>query len=323
MPQFVDPSNGNCSFISAAALANPAAFGINLDNMSAVYVDSSGVRYQSNGSALVNVAAFTGGTVSLTSNVAESRNLGVSSGTVIPWQFSFTGSGDAGATADVRNILNTFSFTGANGASQLYGNQIQMEIPTTGGTVASAYAYTAYLRLGLGGAVSGTLSSGAVFEGHIAHEGTTGALTSAAVFRASSVDLADGTGPVGSIYGKLIGDLGHASRISGFAAGIRCGDFTGGAAISAAMVSQITAGTNKWNFYSDGTANNCFAGNAKFGAATVPTASVDIAAGTTAKAQIRLVAGVAPSAPNDGDIWFTGTVMQIRVAGVTRTFTVT
>jgi len=57
------------------------------------------------------------------------------------------------------------------------------------------------------------------------------------------------------------------------------------------------------------------------GLTTAPTAFLHIAAGTTAKAQIRFVNGAAPSAPNDGDLWFDGTDLFLRVSGVTKTFT--
>lgn len=53
------------------------------------------------------------------------------------------------------------------------------------------------------------------------------------------------------------------------------------------------------------------------------TAFVDIAAGTTALAQIRLRNGVAPTSPNNGDIWFDGTDIKMRIGGVTKTFTLT
>jgi hypothetical protein len=48
---------------------------------------------------------------------------------------------------------------------------------------------------------------------------------------------------------------------------------------------------------------------------------VSYAAPTTAKAQINLASGTAPTSPNDGDIWFDGTNLQMRIGGVTRTFT--
>jgi hypothetical protein len=53
------------------------------------------------------------------------------------------------------------------------------------------------------------------------------------------------------------------------------------------------------------------------------TAYVDISASTTANASLRIRSGVAPTAPNDGDIWFDGTDIKMRIGGVTKTFTLT
>ena len=46
-----------------------------------------------------------------------------------------------------------------------------------------------------------------------------------------------------------------------------------------------------------------------------------ITAGTTAASQINLASSTAPTTPNNGDIWFTGTELKIQVGGVTKTFT--
>ena len=46
-----------------------------------------------------------------------------------------------------------------------------------------------------------------------------------------------------------------------------------------------------------------------------------VAAGTTAKAAINLLSGIAPTAPNNGDIWFDGTDLKMRIGGVTKVFT--
>lgn len=57
-----------------------------------------------------------------------------------------------------------------------------------------------------------------------------------------------------------------------------------------------------------------------------PTANLHIKASTTAAALMRLTVGPAPTSPNDGDIWLesnTQTGLKIRLAGVTRTFSVT
>lgn len=51
-------------------------------------------------------------------------------------------------------------------------------------------------------------------------------------------------------------------------------------------------------------------------------ARINVAAGTTAAAQINLASSTAPTSPADGDIWFDGTDLKIRISGATKTFTV-
>lgn len=48
-----------------------------------------------------------------------------------------------------------------------------------------------------------------------------------------------------------------------------------------------------------------------------------MAAGTTGGASLNIPSGVAPTAPNDGDVWYDGTNIKIRVGGTTKTFTIT
>lgn len=50
---------------------------------------------------------------------------------------------------------------------------------------------------------------------------------------------------------------------------------------------------------------------------------LSLAAGTTAAAQINLASSTAPTSPNNGDIWFDGSALMIRVAGVTRSINMT
>ena len=63
-------------------------------------------------------------------------------------------------------------------------------------------------------------------------------------------------------------------------------------------------------------------GNMALGA-HVATALLDLAASTTTLSSLRIRSGVAPTSPNDGDIWFDGTALKIRISGVTKTVTVT
>jgi hypothetical protein len=64
-------------------------------------------------------------------------------------------------------------------------------------------------------------------------------------------------------------------------------------------------------------------GGSGIGKDAISSAWEAIAAGTTAKAQINLASSTAPTSPNDGDIWFDGTNLKIRISGVTKTVTVT
>lgn len=49
-----------------------------------------------------------------------------------------------------------------------------------------------------------------------------------------------------------------------------------GATTNYGFVAKIPSAANRWNFYAEGTANNAFAGNSRFGATTVPVNTVDI-----------------------------------------------
>lgn len=51
---------------------------------------------------------------------------------------------------------------------------------------------------------------------------------------------------------------------------------------------------------------------------TSATALLDLAASTTTRSSLRLRSGVAPTSPNDGDIWFDGSHLYCRIAGVTK-----
>ena len=55
---------------------------------------------------------------------------------------------------------------------------------------------------------------------------------------------------------------------------------------------------------------------------TSPTSFISIKAGTTSAAQINLASSTAPTAPNDGDVWFDGSALKIRIGGVTKSVTV-
>jgi len=50
--------------------------------------------------------------------------------------------------------------------------------------------------------------------------------------------------------------------------------------------SELASGTGNWNFYADGTANNAFRGNTRFGGLTAPVATVDVTGSVAATTSI-------------------------------------
>ena len=59
------------------------------------------------------------------------------------------------------------------------------------------------------------------------------------------------------------------------------------------------------------------------GTSAIGTSFITVDAGTTGKSQIHLESSTAPTSPVDGDIWFDGTDLKIRVSGTTYTLTKT
>jgi hypothetical protein len=60
---------------------------------------------------------------------------------------------------------------------------------------------------------------------------------------------------------------------------------------------------------------------ADFRAIEVANGITILGAATTAKASLRIPSGTAPTSPVNGDIWFDGTDIKMRIGGVTKTFT--
>jgi hypothetical protein len=125
--------------------------------------------------------------------------------------------------------------------------------------------------------------------------------------------------------------LGNLTNRLGFVASSTLG--TGAATNVYGFFGGIAAATGRWNLYMNGTALNYFNGSLLIGSATDSgeklqvtgtakiTSKLSMGAGTTSNAQINLASSTAPTSPNNGDIWFDGTDLKMRIGGVTKTFT--
>jgi hypothetical protein len=54
------------------------------------------------------------------------------------------------------------------------------------------------------------------------------------------------------------------------------------------ITSLVSSGTNKWNIYASGTANNAFAGNVRIGSTTAPTNALDVTGAMTVSGNVTL-----------------------------------
>jgi hypothetical protein len=89
---------------------------------------------------------------------------------------------------------------------------------------------------------------------------------------------------------------------------------------NAAYSGQIFAATGNWLIQTGGTFTDAGFKLDVNGTARVVNKLL-LGAGTTASSQINLASSTAPTSPNNGDIWFDGTNLFMRIGGVTKTFT--
>jgi len=122
---------------------------------------------------------------------------------------------------------------------------------------------------------SGALSSGSQNGVYSNPVGTSSATSSIIAFNAAP-QTAAASFNVSGLYGLYINSasLGSGSTATS-AIGISISDQTVGTN-NYGIQSQISSGTNKWNIYSSGTANNAFAGNVAIGSTTAPVDALDV-----------------------------------------------
>jgi len=185
-----------------------------------------------------------------------------------------------------------------------------------------------------------TTGSGGVFLGYYAGDAnTTGAANTAigttalAANTTGQYNMAIGyqalngiTGDGNTAFGSIAGGLntsGNYNTYIGYNAGINQTSGSQNIIIGYSINAPSATGSNQLNIgniiFGTGVSGtgSTIAGLIGIGL-TSPTAQLDIAASTTAKASLRLQAGTAPTSPNTGDVWNDSTqkTMQVYEAGV-------
>jgi len=209
-------------------------------------------------------------------NYTETRAIGVAAAGANNARANITtASGNASGTSDIRGRQETITYSGANAAAQVNARNTQVELRHTAGAVTFAMADQAFVRLGLAGSATGNVTTARVYEAHIANE-SNNTIGECSSFTAADVDLIDGTGTVANVFGFNAGNLGHATRITGIAAGVRVSNMTQGAPTTAAFYTDMSGGTGMYSIRSVGAAKFSHFGAGRFGDSTVPGDSLEV-----------------------------------------------
>lgn len=212
------------------------------------------------GAALIGKA--TGGTVADLIKKLETNALGtVATGTVLPLDTATSFTGDAGGATTLYAHRHIVTQQGANNVASVRVQYNGTEI-TGSGTTTLAEATHNYVWL----KDSAILTYGRVVEAHMVSSSSGGVTDFIGFSNASLVHT--GTGVIGNCVGFQTGDIGHATLVQN-AIGFKAGNFTTASSLTAAFVSEMNTGTNKWGLYITGTADNWIEGKVRWGSTSI------------------------------------------------------
>ncbi len=234
------------------------------------------------GNAAGDTVTLNAGILTISSNIVATREAGaVAAGTSIALNHATNFSGNAAGTSDFAGVQFVITSSGSNNIAQTKAIHLPVQVSTASGTSTFVNGVEGYIRLSLNAAASGDITTARWMSGHIANESTGAAIASASVFYAGDTDLATGTGTIGDNHGVRIGNIGHASKITGVAASVRIGNSTGGAATTAGVYSEMSSGTNKYFLFHNASAPSMLVGNVRIGSNVSPSDKLEVVSGYT------------------------------------------
>lgn len=196
---------------------------------------------------------------------------------------------DPSASTYATTATNTITLTGANSTSNfgVYGQVVVTPgaFNATATAIATAGRFNAATTAGAGqtGTITGLIANNA----SITHQAP-GTLTNAYNYYVNTV-TSTGSGPVTNNYGLYIADQDVGTNVYG-------------------IRSLITAGSNKYNVYVDGTAQNYFAGNSAVGS-TLPTTTTTLTVGAiyndpaASTFQLNITSSTNQITSNNAQVW--------------------
>lgn len=158
------------------------------------------------------------------------------------------------------------------------------KLTVNGGTVGVGDAASGEIGIRIANsALTGTSQYGAysLIAGSTAGTSSVGGFLSSVATAAESYTVSDVIGFDANNVTKGIGSTITNQH------GVRVGDQTQGTN-NFGITSLVSSGTNKWNIYASGSANNAFAGNVRVGSTTAPSTTLDVTG--TIRASVNIAA---------------------------------
>ena len=246
-----------------------------------------------------SAVAITGGTITGITNL-------VATGGAITGITNFVGTGGSinGTTVGASNpSTGAFTTLAANNTVTFTGGAGKFGI---GATIGGAY-------IGIGGNATGSTNIFAIRNSQVIQSDVTAAYYGwySTLSTAASVTVAN-------VFHNIVQGttLGSGSSISSSQVGFFVNNSMTQAATNIGFRGLLASGTGRWNFYADGTANNAYAGNSRFGGVTAPVKTVDVTGDIEATGSILSSGATSGIGYNTGA---GGTVTQItsRTTSVT------
>lgn len=247
------------------------------------------------GDASADTLTINAGTWTLGSNAIATRAAGsLAAGTTNLLTYAGTFSANVAANPNVRGILITADFSGAQSANTI--NNARFEANHNGSaTITTLQGFNAVAQLTSSGAV--TNARGATCTINLSGAG---AVATGSIFLANTVTISSSGGITDLIGFSAATGLGNTlvTTVTCFYANDQANSTN-----MRGFRSALSSGAGKFNAYFDGTADNIFAGNVRIGSTTAPTVALDVTGTVLVSGQVRVSAttGISAAGSVQGD----------------------
>ncbi len=201
------------------------------------------------------------GVITVAASYVATRAVGTApSGSSTPQQWITTGIGNGDGTTTLYAEKRSITVSGGNSMLAVRNQYLGTDVETTGGTISAAFGTHTYVWMKGAGSIANVRG----VESHFRLDGTGGVTGTAVMFNVPTITIG-GSGTINQAVGYQCGEIAHNQV--GQAIGFDCANFSSNPSngLRAAFRSQMNSGTNRWNLYLSGTADNFIEGKVRWG----------------------------------------------------------